>query len=1010
MKPCLSLQEIETVSAPGTPGEVRTAHLSHLESCTTCAALALELTSARTVTSSVDPSPDIESGEAHAPSDLVPGHELLEERARGGQGVVWKALQIATRRTVAIKLYPRASISSARARLRFEREAELLGRLRHPGIVTVHDAGVADGWPYLVTEWVDGLPIDEHVRTRQLSLRDGLQLFVAACRAVHAAHQRQVLHLDIKPSNILVDAQGPRVLDFGVSRFVGGGRGSERGFAGTLSRAAPEQVAGDQDLDVRTDVYSLGLLLHELVTGERWPGTRDPFSVAELVRERLHQSCATRDGADCDLDAIVRCAASADREQRYASAEDLARDVENWLAGRPLDALAHDRWHVLRKTTWTHRWLLASMASIMLAASTGLVMVVRSAATAERQRDAAIAAETRAQQAATKARQVADLLLATFEAASPLDTDGAKVTAREVLDAGRRRLESDTSLDTSIRAELWQTMGRAYEGIGLLAEAEQVLQVAADTSAPALATGEDQAAAIAADLARVQRVQGAFERAAATTEAALGRMRAASRSSGSGLGFLVVEQGLWHVDKGPPERGLTLVTEGLKLLTHALGPADPEVADAHNSLGLALMAADRPADAAREFRRTEQMLAAAGPRWTARAITSQANLAAALSNAGQLEAATPAFEEALARSSAVLGPEHPKHLEVASNFAGHLYRAAQHARAVELLTSVLATQRRVLGERHPRVAKTCDTLAANLVELRRLDEAEALFREEISILEEVFGPKSVRFAHALANLASVYQRRGQHEKARDLLLQAASIQRASSPEPTSELLATLDVLGVCYLYLGDLNSAATVLRECADGRRVVLGESHPAYANSLVNLAAVLKKLGKLDEALVLQVQAVDVCRRALPPEHPLLAQALHNLAVIRLAGSDLSSARAAAEEAVRLREAHRGPDNPETLESLVVLCRVLESAGDALALESTARKALAIVEKIEPSPAAKLGEIKSLLGLSLLQTDRQAGLSLLRAGSEMLVAASGAKDAQAVAATARLERAARER
>ncbi len=336
----------------------------------------------------------------------VPGYEIVREIHRGGQGVVYQAVQRSTKRDVAIKVMKQGPFATLADRVRFEREIETLGRLDHPNVVTVFDAGVAAGAHFFVMNYVDGLPLDEHVDQRRRAtgpgaehprpldprqtVGDTLRMFAKVCDAVHAAHLRGVIHRDLKPSNIRVDRAGePHVLDFGLAKSSGALADSAMTrtgqFVGSLPWASPEQVEGAvAKIDLRTDVYSLGAMLYQLLAGappfDVGSNLRDVFDDI-LAREPRAPSAAARESGaarlDDELDTIVlRCLAK-DRERRYQTAGELSRDLHRYLTGEPIEAKRDSAVYVLRKTLRRYRWQVASAATfVVLLAVFSVVMAL----------------------------------------------------------------------------------------------------------------------------------------------------------------------------------------------------------------------------------------------------------------------------------------------------------------------------------------------------------------------------------------------------------------------------------------------------------------------------------------------------------------------------------------------------------------------------------------------------------------------------------------------------------
>jgi predicted Ser/Thr protein kinase len=317
----------------------------------------------------------------------LPGYDILGEIHSGGQGVVYRAIQKATKRTVAVKMLLHGPYATDRDRHYFEREVELAARLQHRNIVTVYESGVTQGRYYFAMEYVDGQPLDRYVRSANLSTREVMKLFTKVCDAAAYAHQRGVIHRDLKPSNILVDSEGePHILDFGLAKLADnqGAPRSVRATAtmtgqivGTLAYMSPEQAAGHSStLDVRTDVYSLGVILYQLLTGQFPYEVRG--STLEVLRniqeaEPVRPSKVVRH-LDSDIQAIILKALAKESDRRYQSAVELRGDVEYWLQGLPITAKSTSSLYVLRKLMTKH-WYATAVVGLLLVIILGFGIV-----------------------------------------------------------------------------------------------------------------------------------------------------------------------------------------------------------------------------------------------------------------------------------------------------------------------------------------------------------------------------------------------------------------------------------------------------------------------------------------------------------------------------------------------------------------------------------------------------------------------------------------------------------
>ena len=402
----------------------------------------------------------------------IPGYRLEEEIHRGGQGVVFRATQEATHRPVALKVLLRGRHASARDRMRFEREIDLASRLRHPDIVTIYDSGLAGDLPWFAMELVQGDRLDVYLARNRPSLTERLALFRRMAEAVAVAHRRGVIHRDLKPGNILVDADGaPRILDFGVAKAWGEAvptRVTVTGeFMGTLAYASPEQVLGDpSEVDTRADVYSLGVLLYELVTG------RLPYEVTGTVAQAI-ENITRREpedprsvsaDVDQDLYTILRAALAKDPAERYASADALARDVGHYLAQEPVEARGRSTWYVLRKSLRRHRLPVAAATAVLVLGTFGAALFVREHLRAERQAD--------------HARLVREILLEDVLSAAAPERMGSDVTLLEILGVASERIASTLEEAPDAQAAFHLTIGDTYRSLLMWPEAREHLQKA----------------------------------------------------------------------------------------------------------------------------------------------------------------------------------------------------------------------------------------------------------------------------------------------------------------------------------------------------------------------------------------------------------------------------------------------------------------------------------------------------------------------------------------------------
>ena len=310
----------------------------------------------------------------------IPGCRIVREIHRGGQGVVYEALQFSTKRTVAVKMLLEGPFADDVTVERFRREVELIAGLKHPNIVTIHDSGVARGNHYFVMEFIRGLPLREYVRSRELSVRQIVELLAQVCAAVAFAHRHGVMHRDLKSSNILVDEDGcPHVLDFGLAKIIAEHMRADQEqkqlsrsghCMGTLDYMSPEQTLGDSEaMDIRTDVYSLGVILYELLTGDLPYETKtDLVTAMSNIRHAIPRRPSKRNRkVGSEIDAIILQTLEKSADRRYQSAGELGGDLSAWLEGRPVVAKSASSLYVLRKMAVRYWYATAVVATLLLA-------------------------------------------------------------------------------------------------------------------------------------------------------------------------------------------------------------------------------------------------------------------------------------------------------------------------------------------------------------------------------------------------------------------------------------------------------------------------------------------------------------------------------------------------------------------------------------------------------------------------------------------------------------------
>jgi serine/threonine-protein kinase len=779
------------------------------------------------------------------PGDRIGPYRVVDVLGHGGMGTVYLADRVdgGFEQRVALKVI-KPGLDSDQLLRRFHEERQILARLQHPHIARLLDGGIdGDGRPYFALECVEGVPITRYCDSGGLEIDARLALFLAACEAVSYAHASLVVHRDLKPAHILVTASGDvRLLDFGIAKVLGPDGPTDASLttiglrAFSPDYASPEQVRGEP-VGTATDVYSLGVILYELLTGVR-PFDLDGRSQAEIERivcgtepERPSTKATRATGARPDarpgssagagavtgrfrsahrlrgdLDQICLKALQKDPARRYRSVEALAEDLRRHRAGLPVTARPDSLAYRSRRFVGRHRYAVAAGAvAILLASGFATYHTTRLA----RERD-------RAALEAAKAREVAQFLVELFETSDPGEAKGRTITARELLDAGAARLENRLAAAPRIQASLLRVIGDVYRRLGLTGDARPLLEraLAQDRRLHGADHEEtaDSAAALGAvlqDAGDVEAAEPLLRESLAIRQRRLGPAHAAIVESLELLAFLRETRG----DVAEAER---LNREAL-VMSRALWPAGhPRVAHAAAELG-GLLRRQRRFDEAEPLLR--EALAAQRRRLGDRDLSvasTQRNLAALLRDRGDLDEADLLLREVIATRRTILGADHRDVAVALGSHAGLLQRRGDLAGAIDGYREFLRIAEAAhQGRPHPDVAAGCHNLAEALHRAGRLDEAAALYRRAIAEVDAALATGHANRAHARAGLAALAMERGDHAAAEPLLREALAIRRAALPAGHRHIGETLLQLGACLTGLGRFDEAERDLREAA---------------------------------------------------------------------------------------------------------------------------------------------------------------------------------------------------
>ncbi len=915
--------------------------------------------------------------------------EVIEEIGRGGMSVVYKAKRVDGQfeQTVALKILKRGMDTDQLVR-RFLSERQILAGLQHANIARLIDGGATkDGRPYLIMEYVKGMPITKYCDEHKLDINSRLALFKKVGAAVDFAHRNLVVHRDLKPSNILVtNEEEVKLLDFGIAKVLSADLDETvlaltmaGGRVMTPEYAAPEQIFGDA-ITTATDVYAMGVLLYELLCGQlpirydarrvsaierimrssemslpsvflKQQGKSDQSTIEEIASARGTTTLLLTQKLEGDLDMIVQMALRKDPERRYRFVSEFIDEVERYQQGLPVKARPDTLGYRARKFYGRYRFGVISASIALLLLITSLIGTILQAREASEQSMIASQERDVAQREAAKSARITEFIVDVFESIDPDISEGDTLTAYQILERGAQKLENELGEEPALQTDIMTVIGRMYQRMGAYDEAERWLSRALTKRQTLF------------DKNAIEVLDGAYN-----------------------MGSLMQDQGRY--------------AEAESLLQQVL--SEPyDVSDAGVEL---------------QFAKTQELLGSV------------------LADNGQYEAAKSIYEQSLYTQTALIGEEHSDVasvyvnlgdvLEITSDFEGavgyfqkavEIYRANPEGHADDVADALLSLSeanrnrgafedaerycrealtinRKLFGEAHPRVIKVMNQLGSILSEMGRNEDAERIYLDALSIQVNTLGEKHPDTIELLGNLGGNYIRMGNLKQAVVHLKEALALREAVLGKDHPTVAIALSNLGVALGSLGDYQEAERIHRKSLVMTKKYFGEDHPGVAVCASNLANVLYKLERYNEALPHADLAIKIDKETLEPNHRFVAATIAIKGQILFELGQIKDAQQHLQEAIDIYERSGLPaDHHIPMRPKIALGKLHISQGRLEQAKPLLEETLRIRQKAFEPDDWRIGEAEAALGIYHLEKgERGAAEKYLKEGLKRLQGALG--------------------
>jgi serine/threonine protein kinase len=785
-------------------------------------------------------------------------YRIVRVIGQGGMGTVYEAEQDSPRRTVALKVI-RAGVANARLLRRFEYEAQILGNLEHPGIATIFEAGTFDEGqglqPYFAMEFIDGKLLTDYASDKGLSTRDRLVLLAQVADAIQHAHQKGIIHRDLKPANILVDQSGQvKILDFGVARATDADIHSVTlqtdigQLVGTLPYMSPEQAAGNpEDLDTRSDVYALGVIAYELLTGHM-PYKLEQRLIHEAVRmireDRPAPLSSTDRSLRGDVEIMVGKALEKDKARRYQNASDFSADIEHYLNNQPIVARPPSKVYQLRKFVARNKAVVTGTIAVLIVSVAGTIVSTSYAIGESVQRQIAQDNEQLAHEAQAVAEQktidaqleqeitqsINDFLNIRLLGSAAPDKEGRDVLVRDMLHIAAAELDANPPSHQKVEAALRLTIGRTYTGLGLYVESESHLRTAVDLwvqiEGPGSLHTADAMEALAFSLLRTHQYDEGLtlaKRVLKNRQDQLGKNHALTiRSQGDVVMFDALQRG--EIAGGLNDMALDLVR-----MAQGKNESREDLRQRLNDMIIkleTLVSADRKDEAILMLHDEAKPFLESGL-LRERVPYAFASYSILLSQQGMRRAAEAMAEYSLQASGEHLRPDHPYALHSLYAVSSVYWELGRRQESHEHLSLYLEGKARNLGEDHPETLNVVSMQGDQLMSMGNYALAEERYKHALNGRRRTLGNEHHDTLTSIFNLGKLYEHQGRYADAEPYFLEDLATCRSKYGNEHEETLLSIHNLAVVYLNMNHYTQSEELAMELLSVRGKTSGDSHP---------------------------------------------------------------------------------------------------------------------------------------------------------------------------------------